>query len=54
MDLEDAQSENMVKSLAMMFDYARTSLNKIGSNIVRPTIVANNFEIKPNIIQMLQ
>ena len=37
-----------------MFEYARLSLTKIESNIVKPTVAANNFEIKPNIIQMVE
>ena len=37
-----------------MSDYARPSLMGTESSIVRPAVAANNFEIKPNIIQMVQ
>ncbi|KAD4586318.1 hypothetical protein E3N88_23919 [Mikania micrantha] len=35
-------------------DYARPSLGDLASSIVRPTINANNFEIRPHFIQMIQ
>ena len=37
-----------------MLDYARPSLDGTQSSITRPTVAANTFEIKPNIIQMVQ
>ncbi|KAA3469453.1 Retrotransposon gag protein [Gossypium australe] len=37
-----------------MYDYAKPSLTGTESSIVRPTIAANNFELKPNTIQMIQ
>ena len=37
-----------------MSDYARPNLMGAESSILRPTVAANNFEIKPNIIQMVQ
>ena len=37
-----------------MSDYARPDLRGTESSIVRPAVAANNFEIKPNIIQMVQ
>ena len=37
-----------------MFDYARPNLIGAESSIVRPAVSANNFEIKTNIIQMVQ
>ena len=37
-----------------MSDYARPNLTGAESSILRPTVAANNFEIKPNIIQMVQ
>ncbi|KAA3483462.1 Transposon Ty3-I Gag-Pol polyprotein [Gossypium australe] len=37
-----------------MYDYAKPGLTGTESSIVRPTIAANNFELKPNIIQMVQ
>ena len=37
-----------------MFEYAKPFLTGMESSIVRLTVVANNFEIKLNIIQMVQ
>ncbi|KAK5775790.1 hypothetical protein PVK06_043731 [Gossypium arboreum] len=37
-----------------MYDYAKPSLTGTESSIVRPAIAANNFELKPNTIQMIQ
>ncbi|KAK5839294.1 hypothetical protein PVK06_008070 [Gossypium arboreum] len=37
-----------------MYDYAKPSLTGAESSIVRPAIAANNFELKPNTIQMIQ
>ena len=37
-----------------MMEYATPSLNGTTSSITRPTVSANNFEIKPAIIQMIQ
>ena len=37
-----------------MSDYARTKLMGAESSILKPTVAANNFEIMPNIIQMVQ
>ncbi|KAK5770379.1 hypothetical protein PVK06_046529 [Gossypium arboreum] len=37
-----------------MYDYAKPNLIGTGSSIVRPAIAANNFELKPNTIQMIQ
>ena len=37
-----------------MYDYAKPSLDGTRTCITRPTITANNFEIKPNIIQIVQ
>ncbi|KAA3465599.1 Retrotransposon gag protein [Gossypium australe] len=37
-----------------MFDYAKPHLTGAESSIVRPAIAANNFELKPNTIQMIQ
>ncbi|KAA3483470.1 RING-H2 finger protein ATL63 [Gossypium australe] len=37
-----------------MFDYAKPHLTGAESSIIRPTISANNFELKPNTIQMIQ
>ena len=41
---------NPVRHPMTMSDYARPYL----MGIVRPAVVANNFEIKPNVIQMVQ
>ena len=54
LDLKDAQSENMAEPQQIMFEYVRPSLNKIDFSVVRLTVAVNNFEIKPNIIQMEQ
>ncbi|KAG8498696.1 hypothetical protein CXB51_005123 [Gossypium anomalum] len=37
-----------------MYDYAKPTLEGVESSIVRPAIAANNFELKPNTIQMIQ
>src|SRR5262249_3638448 len=37
-----------------MMDYAKPSFDGTNSSITRPTVAANNFEIKPPIIQMIQ
>ena len=37
-----------------MYDYAKPSLTGTESSIVRPTVAANTFELKPNTIQMIQ
>ena len=44
----------MVEPQRSIYEYARQSLIETKSNIVRPTIATNNFEIKLNIIQMVQ
>ena len=35
-------------------DYSQPKINDIQSSIIRPAITANNFEIKPGTIQMVQ
>ncbi|KAK5771968.1 hypothetical protein PVK06_048224 [Gossypium arboreum] len=37
-----------------MYDYAKPNLTGTESSIVRPAVAANNFELKPNTIQMIQ
>ena len=37
-----------------MYDYPKPSLIGTESSIVRPAIAENNFELKPNTIQMIQ
>ena len=44
----------MAEPQRTMFEYAKPFLTRVESSIVRPTIAANIFEIKPNIIQMVQ
>ena len=36
-----------------MYDYTKPSLTETESSIVRPTVAANTFELKPNTIQMI-
>ena len=44
----------MAEQQRTMFDYARPDMLETESSIVRPVVTTNNFEIKPNIIQMVQ
>ena len=44
----------MAEPQRTMFDYARLDMPGTKSSIVRLAVTANNFEIKPNIIQMVQ
>ncbi|KAK5836068.1 hypothetical protein PVK06_011815 [Gossypium arboreum] len=37
-----------------MYDYVKPNLTGTKSSIVRPIIAANNFELKPNTIQMIK
>ncbi|KAK5839410.1 hypothetical protein PVK06_008195 [Gossypium arboreum] len=37
-----------------MYDYAKPNLTRTESSIVRPAVAVNNFELKPNTIQMIQ
>ncbi|KAI3773872.1 hypothetical protein L1987_48411 [Smallanthus sonchifolius] len=37
-----------------IYDFARPSLEALGSSITRPTVDANNFEIKSHVIHMIQ
>ena len=53
-ELEDIQLENMAEPQRIISKYAKPSLTRTESSIVRPNVAANNFEIKPNIIQMVQ
>ncbi|GKV41179.1 hypothetical protein SLEP1_g48746 [Rubroshorea leprosula] len=48
---EEGEGQNNAHTLG---SYATPSLEGIASSIRRPTIQANNFEIKPAIIQMIQ
>ena len=52
-ELEDVQSKNMVEPQRTMSEYVKPSLIEVESSIVRSTVAANNFEIKPNIISMV-
>ena len=51
--LDNVQFENMVEPQKMMSEYAKPSLIRAESSIVRLIVMANNFEIKLNIIQMV-
>ncbi|GKV49749.1 hypothetical protein SLEP1_g56483 [Rubroshorea leprosula] len=48
---EEGEGQNNARTLG---SYATSSLEGIASSIRRPAIQANNFEIKPAIIQMIQ
>ncbi|GKV16994.1 hypothetical protein SLEP1_g27554 [Rubroshorea leprosula] len=48
---EEGEGQNNARTLGL---YATPSLEGIASSIRRPAIQANNFEIKPAIIQMIQ
>jgi hypothetical protein len=37
----------------IIVEFARPVISEINSSIIRPRVEANNFEIKPNIIQMI-
>ena len=49
--MDETLKENLNKSLR---DYAVPQVDVIQTSIVRPAIRANNFELKPAIIQMVQ
>ena len=40
----------MVENQRTMSDYARPSLTRIETSIIRPDVAANSFEIKLNVI----
>ena len=50
---ETEQLEMMVEQQRIMLDYAGMLLDGAVSSIIKPTVATNNFEIKPNIIQMV-
>ena len=50
LEFEVDQSVNKVEPQRTMYEYARPSLIKTKSSIVKPTIVANKFKMKLNII----
>ena len=52
--LPPAIAANQNPAPRTIYDYAKPNLTGTDSSIVRPTIVANNFELKPNTIQMIQ
>ncbi|KAK5803950.1 hypothetical protein PVK06_031599 [Gossypium arboreum] len=52
--LPPAIAANQNPAPRTMYDYAKPSLTRTESSIVRPAIAANNFELKPNTIQMIQ
>ena len=51
---EEIQAAAAARQPRTMSDYARPNLMGTESSILRPTVAANNFEIKPNVIQMVQ
>ena len=51
--VEVEQSEITVASQGSISDYERPDLDGATSSIVWPPIVDNNFELKPNFIQMV-
>ena len=52
--LPPAITANQNPAPRTMYDYAKPSLTGAKSSIVRPTVAANTFELKPNTIQMIQ
>ena len=44
----------MAEPQRTMSKYAKPPLTRVESSIVRLNVIVNNFEIKPNIIQMVQ
>ncbi|KAK5836214.1 hypothetical protein PVK06_011975 [Gossypium arboreum] len=52
--LPPAIAANQNPAPRTMYDYAKPSLTGTESSIVRPAIAVNNFELKPNTIQMIQ
>ncbi|KAK5772178.1 hypothetical protein PVK06_048454 [Gossypium arboreum] len=52
--LPPASKVNQNLAPRTMYDYAKPSLTGTKSSIVRPTVAANTFELKPNTIQMIQ
>ncbi|MED6156319.1 hypothetical protein PIB30_013351 [Stylosanthes scabra] len=48
---EENLNENQRRTLA---NYTIPSTNSCGSSIVRLTVVANNFELKPSLIKLVQ
>ena len=51
---ETKGSVNMAEQQRTLSDYARPSLIGTKLSIMRPIVGINNFEIKPNVIQMVQ
>ncbi|MED6165853.1 hypothetical protein PIB30_103608 [Stylosanthes scabra] len=50
-NLNDNLNENQRRTLG---DYTIPTTDSCGSSIVRPTVAANNFELKPSLIQLVQ
>ena len=44
----------MAENQRTLHDYATPNINGTQTSIVRPTVNANNFEIKPSLIHMVQ
>lgn len=51
---EEVEVETMAEEERTISGHSKPSLDGLASCIARPTIQANNFEIKPSVIQMLQ
>ena len=49
----EVEQENQMGPPRIMFDYARPNMVVTKISIVRPAVAVNNFEIKPNVIQMV-
>ncbi|KAG8491555.1 hypothetical protein CXB51_014801 [Gossypium anomalum] len=49
-----ADQVNQNQAPRTMYDYTKPNLTGTESSIVRPAIATNNFELKPNTIQMIQ
>ena len=48
------QNENQNVHQRLLRDYAIPNAEGAGSSILRPPVNANNFELKPGLIQMVQ
>ena len=53
-EVEIEQTEEDMSDQKKMADFAKPSLDGTGPSITRPTVSAHHFEIKTNVIQMVQ
>ncbi|MED6139265.1 hypothetical protein PIB30_082226, partial [Stylosanthes scabra] len=51
---ENMAAENNNAQRMTLGDYTIPSTTSCGSSTVRPTVEANNFELKPSLIQLVQ